>query len=215
MERLTKIGELPKLSSKEIEFSKIGIGFEKLDRGVFDPEKAYAMLTVNGEEAKEIDFDGEWTTEGTVRTNTITLNKEDSYKLAVYCTDMAENVAETYNSPRIVYSKELPSLNITIATENDAENTYFNKENVEVVIRIFDEYFDEGRVVVTAKDKMATDINGNAIALSDADIIPDFSDDATWTEEKNADGRTFHSTKLTFSSEARYAFEAEYGECGL
>ena len=182
----------------------------KIDELNFDPEKAVAMLAVNGGEASEIDFYGEWTTEGTVHTNTITLTKEDSYKLAVYCTDMADNVADEYNSPKIVYSKELPSVNITIATENDVENTFFNKDKVEVVIRVFDEYFDEGRVVVTAKDKMATDINGKEIALSDADIIPDFSDDATWTEEKNADGKTFHSTKLTFSTEARYAFEAEY-----
>ena len=39
MERLKKIGALPHLASNEIEYSKIGIGFEKLDRDVFDPER--------------------------------------------------------------------------------------------------------------------------------------------------------------------------------
>jgi len=182
----------------------------KIDELNFDSDKAVAMLVANGKDAKEIDFDGDWTTEGTVHTNTITLTKEDSYKLAVYCTDMADNVAEDYNSPEIVYSKELPSVNVTIATENDVENAFFNGDKVEVVIRVFDEYFDQGRVDVTAKDKMATDIEGNSISLSDADIIPDFSDDAVWIEEKNADGKVFHSTTLTFSTEARYAIKAEY-----
>lgn len=41
MERLTKIGEVKKKHSSEIKNSKMGIGFEKLDRDVFDPEKAY------------------------------------------------------------------------------------------------------------------------------------------------------------------------------
>lgn len=41
MERLLKIGEVPKKHSREIKNSRIGIGFEKLDRDVFDPEKAY------------------------------------------------------------------------------------------------------------------------------------------------------------------------------
>ncbi len=58
MERLTKIGELPKLSSKEIEFSKIGIGFEKLDRGVFDPEKAYDKVAALG--VKKVRIQSGW-----------------------------------------------------------------------------------------------------------------------------------------------------------
>lgn len=41
MVRLTKIGNVKKKNSKDIKNSKIGIGFEKLDRDVFDPEKAY------------------------------------------------------------------------------------------------------------------------------------------------------------------------------
>ena len=41
MERLIKIGKIQPKKSSEIKFSKIGIGFEKLDRDVFDPEKAY------------------------------------------------------------------------------------------------------------------------------------------------------------------------------
>ena len=41
MEKLKKIGELPHKKSCEIKHSKISLGFEKLDRDVFDPEKAY------------------------------------------------------------------------------------------------------------------------------------------------------------------------------
>lgn len=48
MERLIKIGQIKPKSSNEINFSKIGIGFEKLDRDVFDPEKAYDKIAEIG-----------------------------------------------------------------------------------------------------------------------------------------------------------------------
>ena len=48
MERLVKVGKITPKSSKDIKFSKIGIGFEKLDRDVFDPEKAYDALSKIG-----------------------------------------------------------------------------------------------------------------------------------------------------------------------
>lgn len=41
MEQLKKIGTIQPKKSSEIEYSKISLGFEKLDRDVFDPEKAY------------------------------------------------------------------------------------------------------------------------------------------------------------------------------
>ena len=41
MERLKKVGTVVPKSSKDVKFSKLGIGFEKLDRAVFDPNKAY------------------------------------------------------------------------------------------------------------------------------------------------------------------------------
>lgn len=41
MKRLIKTGKIEAKSSIQIKNSKIGIGFEKLDRDVFDPEKAY------------------------------------------------------------------------------------------------------------------------------------------------------------------------------
>ncbi len=58
MERLTKIGALPRLSSKEIEYSKLGIGFEKLDRDVFDPEKAYDKVAAIG--VKKVRIQSGW-----------------------------------------------------------------------------------------------------------------------------------------------------------
>ena len=43
MERLKKIGSITVLSSKEVPFPRLGIGFEKPDRAVFDPRKAYDL----------------------------------------------------------------------------------------------------------------------------------------------------------------------------
>ncbi len=44
MQRLTKIGTVKPKSALEITHSRCGIGFEKLDRNVFDPEKAYDKI---------------------------------------------------------------------------------------------------------------------------------------------------------------------------
>lgn len=41
MERLIKVGKIQAKNSLQIKSSKIGLGFEKLDRDVFDPNKAY------------------------------------------------------------------------------------------------------------------------------------------------------------------------------
>ena len=48
MRRLTKVGKLTPKSSNEVKHSCIGIGFEKLDRGVFDPEKAFDKVAAIG-----------------------------------------------------------------------------------------------------------------------------------------------------------------------
>lgn len=48
MERLKKIGKIIPKKSSEIKNSKIGLGFEKLDRDAFDPEKAYDKVAEIG-----------------------------------------------------------------------------------------------------------------------------------------------------------------------
>ncbi len=48
MERLIKIGKIEPKNSLEIEKSRIGLGFEKLDRDAFDPEKAYDLVFETG-----------------------------------------------------------------------------------------------------------------------------------------------------------------------
>ncbi len=48
MDGLKKVGCIRPKSSDEIVFSKIGLGFEKLDRDVFDPEKAYDKVAECG-----------------------------------------------------------------------------------------------------------------------------------------------------------------------
>lgn len=48
MERLEKIGNVKLRSAAEISETRLGIGFEKLDRAVFDPEKAYDKIAAIG-----------------------------------------------------------------------------------------------------------------------------------------------------------------------
>ena len=58
MERLIKEGKINYKSSAEIAFSRLGIGFEKLDRGVFDPDKAYDKVAKLG--VKKIRIQSGW-----------------------------------------------------------------------------------------------------------------------------------------------------------
>lgn len=58
MFRFTKIGEIKAKSAKEVSFSRLGIGFEKLDRAVFDPNKAYDWLAAIG--VKHIRLQSGW-----------------------------------------------------------------------------------------------------------------------------------------------------------
>ena len=48
MERLTKIGNVKRKSGADVKRTRLGIGFEKLDRAVFDPEKAYDKVAAIG-----------------------------------------------------------------------------------------------------------------------------------------------------------------------
>lgn len=48
MERLIKVGKIKPKKSIDIRSSRIGLGFEKLDRDVFDPEKAYDYVAESG-----------------------------------------------------------------------------------------------------------------------------------------------------------------------
>ena len=48
MEQLIQIGKVTPKRSLDIKESKMGIGFEKLDRNVFDPEKAYDKVAALG-----------------------------------------------------------------------------------------------------------------------------------------------------------------------
>ena len=45
---LKKIGKVRAFSAGEVDHSRVGIGFEKLDRAVFDPEKAYDKVAALG-----------------------------------------------------------------------------------------------------------------------------------------------------------------------
>ena len=40
MERMKKVGSIAPKSAMDVKKTRLGIGFEKLDRNVFDPEKA-------------------------------------------------------------------------------------------------------------------------------------------------------------------------------
>lgn len=48
MEGFERIGRIQPVASAEVAQSRIGLGFEKLDRGAFDPEKAYDKVAATG-----------------------------------------------------------------------------------------------------------------------------------------------------------------------
>jgi len=58
MERLQRIGKIIPKSAKEISHSRLGIGFEKLDRDVFDPNKAYDKVARIG--VKKVRIQSGW-----------------------------------------------------------------------------------------------------------------------------------------------------------
>ena len=58
LEQLTEAGRITPKASLEIKKSKMGIGFEKLDRDVFDPEKAYDKLAKVG--VKKVRLQSGW-----------------------------------------------------------------------------------------------------------------------------------------------------------
>lgn len=58
MERLQKIGRIAFRSAAEVRSSRLGIGFEKLDRDLFDPERAYDKVAAIG--VKKIRLQSGW-----------------------------------------------------------------------------------------------------------------------------------------------------------
>lgn len=58
MNKLRKIGNIVPKKSCEIQYSKISLGFEKLDRDVFDPEKAYDKVAECG--VKKVRLQSGW-----------------------------------------------------------------------------------------------------------------------------------------------------------
>ena len=48
MIRLNRVGQIQPKQSIDVKHSKIGLGFEKLDRNLFDPEKAYPFVAQTG-----------------------------------------------------------------------------------------------------------------------------------------------------------------------
>lgn len=58
MERLTPVGKVRLFGAKDVPFSRLGIGFEKLDRDVFEPEKAYEKVAGIG--VKKIRLQSGW-----------------------------------------------------------------------------------------------------------------------------------------------------------
>ncbi len=48
MDRMIRVGEVAAVTAAQVKSSPIGLGFEKLDRGVFDPEKAYDKVAALG-----------------------------------------------------------------------------------------------------------------------------------------------------------------------
>ena len=59
MQRLQKIGHVTPKNAAQVHSSRLGIGFEKLDRDVFDPEKAYDKVAALG--VKWVRIQSGWT----------------------------------------------------------------------------------------------------------------------------------------------------------
>ena len=58
MERFTKMGIISTKTALDVKKTPFGIGFEKLDRDVFDPEKAYDKISKVG--AKWVRLQSGW-----------------------------------------------------------------------------------------------------------------------------------------------------------
>jgi len=58
MERLIPVGQVNFVAAKDVALSRLGIGFEKLDRDVFNPEKAYDKVSAIG--VKKIRLQSGW-----------------------------------------------------------------------------------------------------------------------------------------------------------
>lgn len=170
----------------------------RIDEQNFDPEKASVMLSKNFGEEKSYEFDGEWKSEESVHTNTVTLKEKDVYKLKFTCTDRGTNVSQDHTTPKIVISDTVPSITFDVLPES--ESSYYNSESVKITVKVFDEYFAQENVDIKIE---VEDIYGKKIAISDA--IPDYKN-TEWTVGENF----CNSIELTFETEGRYNITVEY-----
>lgn len=65
MEGFRKIGQIVPKNARDVTFSRLGLGFEKLDRGAFDPAKAYDKVAATG--VKWIRIQSGWARTETVK----------------------------------------------------------------------------------------------------------------------------------------------------
>lgn len=169
----------------------------KITEKNFDPEKAAVMLSKNFGEAKLYDFDGEWKLNGDVYVNTVTLSDRAVYKLAFSCTDRGTNDAKELTTPKIEISDSIPS--ITFETTPLDEDGYYNCNEVNVTVKIFEEYFAQENVDIKVE---VEDIKGNKIEV---ESLPDYNNNE-W-----AIGENFcNSLDLTFKTEGRYKITVKY-----
>ncbi len=174
-----------------------------VDEKNFSAEEAKVYISENSEEYKEINFDGEWTTEGSVHTNTVTVDKQGTFKIKLACTDLCTNVSDEFNSPRIIIDDTVPSVTYKIETEG---TYYYDGETVDITINVFDDRFSAGRMSL---DIYSRTIDNDKV-ISITETIPEISDSSNWVENTNESGIIYHSFKLTLSTEAVYTLTTTY-----
>lgn len=168
----------------------------------FSSENAKVYISENGEEFKESTFDNAWVSQGNIHTNTVTLDNQGSYKLKLVVTDLCTNVSDEFNSPKVIIDDTVPA----ITYKTDAEGTYYyDDEFVEVTINVFDDRFNAGRMAFEIDPRT---LDGDEISLTDT--VPDIKNVDNWTKNTNGSGVTYHSFKITLSTQAVYKLTTTY-----
>lgn len=161
----------------------------------FNSETVTCKLSKNNGETAEYKFDGEWTADGIIHTNTVTISGEGIYKLTVNCKDFAGNES-SYISAKMVISESIPNITFNIMTQKDGEykNDYYNT-TIDFDVKIFDEYFSSERVeiTVTARDAYGKEFSPK-YKISD------------WKKGEN----TSNVVTLTFAAEGIYNVFVKY-----
>jgi len=168
----------------------------------FNSENVVVYIAKDGGDFAENNFDGDWISNEGTHTNTVTINGKGTYKIKVTCKDLCTNVADEFISPKIIIDDTPPRISYSINAEGTG---YYDDDQLEIAIQIFDDRFNAERVSLEIEAK---DIEEKQIELTEA--IPEISDNNNWIEEQNDAGEKYHRFTLTLTTEAKYKLNTIY-----